>query len=147
MNDASTILWRGMTRAQLDVAYNNSLAVPDGDKRRDGLDRAQHRNAQEQPGAARLGLWAARAQPPRRVPLRQNPRAAVRTDSRRLTGSAITRTCSPAWPRARCRKGFDVAVIGYTLCPEVTLTELVAETHAAIRWLRQEGSAPRRWRR
>src|SRR5258707_12308722 len=38
MNDAttSTILWRGMTRAELDVAYNNSLAVPDGDKRRDG---------------------------------------------------------------------------------------------------------------
>ena len=38
--------------------------------------------------------------------------------------------------------GFDVALIGYTLCPDVTLTELVAETHAAIRWLRQEG--PRR---
>ena len=36
MNDASTILWRGMNRAQLDIAYNNSLAVPDGDKRRDG---------------------------------------------------------------------------------------------------------------
>ena len=35
--------------------------------------------------------------------------------------------------------GFDVAMIGYTLCPDVTLTELVAETHAAIRWLRKEG--------
>jgi arylformamidase len=35
--------------------------------------------------------------------------------------------------------GFDVAMIGYTLCPDVTLTELVAETHAAIRFLRKEG--------
>jgi acetyl esterase/lipase len=39
-------------------------------------------------------------------------------------------------------KGFDAAMIGYTLCPDVTLTELVAETHAAIRYLRKEG--PRR---
>ena len=44
--------------------------------------------------------------------------------------------CMAEGPLAR---GFDVAMIGYTLCPDVTLTELVAETHAAIRWLRKEG--------
>src|SRR5262245_18719342 len=37
MNDApSTIIWRGMNRAQLDAAYDNNAAVPDATQRRDG---------------------------------------------------------------------------------------------------------------
>jgi acetyl esterase/lipase len=143
MNDASTstILWRGMTRAELDVAYNNSLAVPDGDKRRDG--------------------WIARSvemrkKNPELLDLAYGPRERNRLDVFRsgktraplfvlIHGGYWQRnhkdmfTCMAEGPLS---KGFDVAVIGYTLCPEVTLTELVAETHAAIRWLRQEG--PRR---
>jgi acetyl esterase/lipase len=35
--------------------------------------------------------------------------------------------------------GCDAALIGYTLTPDVTLTELVAETHAALRFLRRDG--------
>jgi acetyl esterase/lipase len=32
--------------------------------------------------------------------------------------------------------GFDVALIGYTLAPEATLTQIVQETHEAVRFLR-----------
>src|SRR5262249_9664063 len=35
--------------------------------------------------------------------------------------------------------GFDAALIGYTLAPHARLAEIVAETQAAIRWLRRQG--------
>ena len=140
MNDASTstILWRGMNRAELDVAYNNSLAVPDGDKRRDG--------------------WIARSvemrkKNPELLDLAYGPRERNRLDvfrSGKTRAPLFVLIHGGYWQRNHkdmfacmaegpISKGFDVAVIGYTLCPEVTLTELVAETHAAIRWLRKEG--------
>lgn len=35
--------------------------------------------------------------------------------------------------------GFDAALIGYTLAPQATLTEIVDEVRAAVRWLRTQG--------
>jgi acetyl esterase/lipase len=35
-------------------------------------------------------------------------------------------------------RGFDTAMIGYTLAPEATLTEIVEEARAALRWLRTQ---------
>lgn len=37
--------------------------------------------------------------------------------------------------------GYSIAMLGYTLCPEVTLTEIVAETHQALDWLAARGPA------
>jgi arylformamidase len=141
MNDSSTILWRGMNRAQLDAAYDNNAAVPDATQRRDG--------------------WVARSAEMRKnnpelLDLAYGPRERNRIDVFRcgkanaplfcfIHGGYWQRnskdifSCMMAGPMA---KGFDTAMIGYTLCPDVTLTELVAETHAAIRYLRKEG--PRR---
>jgi acetyl esterase/lipase len=142
MNDApSTIVWRGMTRAELDAAYDNTKAVPDAAARRDG--------------------WIARsakmrAANPDLLDLAYGPRERNRIDVFRcgreraplfafIHGGYWQRNnkdifaCMMAGPLAQ---GFDAAMIGYTLCPDVTLTQLVAETHAAIRWLRTEG--PRR---
>lgn len=36
--------------------------------------------------------------------------------------------------------GFSVAMLGYTLCPEVTLTDIVAETNLALDWLAAHGA-------
>jgi acetyl esterase/lipase len=142
MNDASsTIIWRGMNRAQLDAAYDNGAAVPDSTARRDG--------------------WIARSAEMRKknselLDLAYGPRERNRIDVFRcgranaplfcfIHGGYWQRnskdifSCMMAGPLA---KGFDTAMVGYTLCPDVTLTELVAETHAAIRYLRKEG--PRR---
>ncbi len=44
--------------------------------------------------------------------------------------------CLAEGPLAR---GFDVAMIGYTLAPEATLTEIVAEVRSSVRFLRAEG--------
>ena len=141
MNDSSTILWRGMNRAQLDAAYDNGAAVPDSTQRRDG--------------------WIARsekmrAENPELLDLAYGPRERNRIDVFRCGRANAPLFCfihGGYWQRnskdifscmmtGPLAQGFDTAMIGYTLCPDGTLTELVAETHAAIRYLRQEG--PRR---
>jgi len=141
MNDPSTIIWRGMTRAQLDIAYDNTNAVADAAQRRDA-------------GIARSAKM--RAEHPELLDLAYGPKPRNSIDVFRcgreraplfvfIHGGYWQRNakdmfaCMADGPLAR---GCDVALIGYTLAPDVTLTEIVAETHAAIRWLRREG--PRR---
>jgi acetyl esterase/lipase len=139
MNDASSaIVWRGMNRAQLDDAYDNGKACPDSAECRDGW-------------IARSAEF--RSKNPELLDLAYGPRERNRIDVFRcgrasaplyafIHGGYWQRNskdifaCMAEGPLAN---GFDVAMIGYTLCPDVTLTELVAETHAAIRWLRKEG--------
>lgn len=140
MTDTSNgaIIFRGMTRAQLDDAYDNGKVVPDAAARRDAwiARSAQIRNDN-----------------PELLDLAYGPAARNRIDVFRcgkeraplfafIHGGYWQRNhkdlfaCMAEGPLAR---GCDVALIGYTLAPEVTLTELVAEIHAAIRWLRREG--------
>lgn len=140
MNDASstTAIWRGMNRAALDDAYDNGKACPDSAARRDGWIA---RSAQ------------VRAKNPELLDLAYGPRERNRVDVFRcgkagaplfvfIHGGYWQRNdksmfaCMAEGPLAN---GCDVAMVGYTLCPDVTLTGLVAETHAAIRFLRREG--------
>jgi arylformamidase len=132
------IVWNGFTRPALDAAYNNAAAIPGS--------------------MGMLAAWAEkaaafRAQHAALLDLRYGPRPRNRIDLFRC-GRAQAPLLAfihggywqsrekelfshmAAGPMAR---GMDVAMIGYTLAPEATLTEIVAETHAAIRWLRREG--------
>jgi arylformamidase len=132
------VVWRGMTRAQLDAAYNNSAAVKNsGEKladwqRRSDIVRARHKEL---------------------LDLTYGPRARNRIDAFRcgrpraplliyIHGGYWQRNakefyaCLAEGPLAR---GIDVALIGYTLAPDATLTEIVAEARAALRWLRAQG--------
>jgi arylformamidase len=132
------IVWRGMTRAQLDAAYNNSAAVKNsGEKladwqRRSDIVRARHKEL---------------------LDLTYGPRPRNRIDAFRcgrqrapllayIHGGYWQRNakefyaCLAEGPLAR---GIDVALIGYTLAPDATLTEIVAEARAALRWLRAQG--------
>jgi acetyl esterase/lipase len=140
MNDtsSSTIVWGGMNRAQLDDAYDNGKACPDSAERRDGWIA---RSAQ------------VRAERPELLDLAYGPRERNRVDvfrCGRANAPLFAFIHGGYWQRNNkdifaCMaegplgNGFDVAMIGYTLCPDVTLTGLVAETHAAIRFLRKEG--------
>lgn len=131
-------LWRGMTRAELDAAYDNSAAVPES--------------------AALLADWTARsaalrAARPEYLGKVYGPRERNRIDLFR-SGAADapllvfihggywqrnakeTLSCMAEGPLA-C--GFDVALPGYTLAPDATLTEIVGEIGTALRWLRREG--------
>jgi arylformamidase len=133
----STVIWRGMTRGELDAAYNNSAAVKDS--------------------AAKLAEWTKRSEAVRErhqstLDLAYGPRPRNRIDLFRcgrrkaplfvfIHGGYWQRcakemfACVALGPLAR---GFDVALLGYTLAPEASLTTIVGETRTAIRWLARE---------
>lgn len=133
-------LWRGLARADLDRAYDNSGHVTDS--------------------AARLAAWTERsarlrAERPEGLDLPYGPRERNRIDIFRCgrpgapllvfihggywqRNSRQVFSCLAEGPLAR---GFDVALPGYTLAPEASLTEIVAETEAALDWLRRNGPA------
>jgi arylformamidase len=130
-------MWRGMTRSQLDAAYNNSAAVGNSaEKIADWRERSASFRAQH-------NQW---------LDLRYGDRPRNRIDvfSCGRAGAPLfvffhggywqrndkeTFSCLAEGPIAA---GFDVALPGYTLAPDVTLTEIVAEVRSAVRWLRTE---------
>jgi arylformamidase len=136
--DMDQIIWRGTTRAALDAAYNNSAAVKDS--------------------AARLATWSARSERLRRerpelLDIAYGPRPRNRIDLFRC-GAALaplfifihggywqrnSREVFACMAEGALARGCDAALVGYTLAPEATLTEIVAEIRAALRWLRREG--------
>jgi arylformamidase len=139
MNVASTeLLWRGMTQAQLDAAYNNSAAVAN----------SAEKIAEWRERSARL-----RARQGQLLDLRYGDRPRNRIDvftCGRAGAPLFVFIHGGYWQRndkeifsciaeGPMADGFDVALPGYTLAPDVSLTDIVAEVRAAIRWLRQGG--------
>jgi arylformamidase len=139
MDVASTeLLWRGMTRVQLDAAYNNSAAVANS---ADKIAEWRERSARLR---ARQGQF---------LDLRYGDRPRNRIDvftCGRVGAPLFVFIHGGYWQRndkeifscvaeGPMADGFDVALPGYTLAPDVSLTNIVAEVRAAIRWLRQDG--------
>jgi arylformamidase len=136
--ESRTVVWNNMTRAELDAAYDNTSAVADSGERReawvtrsdafrkrhaDGLDLAYGPRPRNKIDLFRCGT--ARA-----------PLFAFIHGGYWQRNAKETFACMAAGPLAN---GMDVAFIGYTLCPEATLSEIVDEIAAAVRWLRREG--------
>ncbi len=136
--ESRTVVWNNMTRAELDAAYDNTSAVADSGERReawvarsdafrkrhaDGLDLAYGPRPRNKIDLFRCG--AAKA-----------PLFAFIQGGYWQRNAKETFACMAAGPLAN---GMDVAFIGYTLCPEATLSEIVDEIAAAVRWLRREG--------
>lgn len=132
------VVWRGMTRSELDAAYNNSAAVGNSAEK---IAEWTNRSAQT------------RARPGAVLDIAYGPRPNNRIDIIPSGGSRAPLfvfihggywqrnskeifACVAEGPLA---KGFDAALIGYTLAPQATLTEIVSEVRAAVRWLRTEG--------
>lgn len=133
-------VWRGFGRRELDAAYDNSGHVKDS--------------------AARLAEWTARsatlrAARPELLDRRYGPRERNRLDIFRCgrpaapllvfihggywqRNSKEVFSCMADGPLAH---GFDVALPGYTLGPEASLSEIVAEIATALGWLRAHGPA------
>jgi arylformamidase len=133
------IIWRGMTRAQLDAAYNNTAAVRNSaDKLADWIERSKRVRAER---SELLDLEYG-SRPRNRIDIFRcgQARAPLLVY---IHGGYWQRNakeffaCLTEGPLAR---GFDAALVGYTLAPEATLTEIVDEVRTAIRWLRINGS-------
>jgi dipeptidyl aminopeptidase/acylaminoacyl peptidase len=132
-------IWRGMTRAELDAAYNNGAAVADS--------------------AAIVDAWIERSarlrqRHPDDLDLVYGPRPRNRIDLFRCgeAGAPLFLFIHGGYWQHRAKdvfsflaagpmqRGFDVAMLGYTLAPEVRVGEIVAEAQAAVRWLRGESA-------
>jgi arylformamidase len=135
---STDIVWRGMTRAELDAAYNNSAAVANSaEKIAEWRDRSARLRSRQ---TALLDLRYG-ARPRNRIDVFACGREGAplfvfihggywqRNDKE-------TFACMAEGPMA---DGFDVALPGYTLAPEVSLTAIVDEIRGAVGWLRQKG--------
>ena len=134
----SGILWRDMTRAELDKAYDNTNAVADSGQRRDGwIERSERFRARN---AESLDL-AYGPRPRNRLDLfrcgpAKAPLFAFIHGGYWQRNAKETFACMAEGPLAN---GMDVAFLGYTLAPEATLSTIVEEIAEAVRWLRREG--------
>jgi len=133
-DDNPPIVYRGMTRAELDAAYNNSNAVADNPQY---LARWREQSAR------------VRAQPNAKLDLVYGSRPRNRLDyfsCGRSGAPLFVFIHGGYWQRNEKETfafvaegplphGMDVATIGYTLGPEARLAEIVAECHAALTYL------------
>src|SRR3954463_13020155 len=125
--------WRKLSQQELDLGFNNGVAVPEsveivgGWDQRSALLRAQHSDS---------------------LDLRYGPRERNRIDFLKSaeggptllfihggywqTRAKETFTVFATGPMAH---GINVALIGYTLAPDATLGEIVAEIHAGLDFL------------
>ncbi len=134
------IVYRGMTRSELDAAYNNGAAVKNSEQK---LAEWTARGAATR---ARRGALLDLAYGPRPrnkidiVPCGRSraPLFAFIHGGYWQRNSKEVFACMAEGPLAH---GFDAALIGYTLAPDASLTEIVGEARAALRWLRAKGAA------
>lgn len=130
--------WATLSRAERDAAYNNSAAFPEGVALVNGWTKASAR------------MRAAQAAT---VDLAYGPRERNKWDL--FPASDPKKPClvfihGGFW-QARAREdfscimegvlaaGYAAALPGYTLAPDATLTEIVAEIRSALDWLAAEG--------
>jgi acetyl esterase/lipase len=126
-------LYREMDRAALDAAYNNSAAVT---------------NSSAFMAELRARGDRLRAEMPQHLDLRYGPAPRNRIDyfSASARGPVLMFIHGGYWQmrakedfsalaRGPLAHGIDVAMIGYTLAPDISLSGIVAEIRAAIRWL------------
>jgi arylformamidase len=131
--------WGRMSRAERDASYNNSAAVAD----------SAARNEERNTASA-----AVRAAHPAALDLRYGPREANCWDlfpAANPTAPCLVFIHGGYWQRNSRHgsavlgegvraHGWAAALPGYTLAPVATLTEIVAEIHAALDWLAANGA-------
>jgi len=128
--------WRGMSKEELDRGLNNGLAVPGSG---DIMANWEQRSA------------ALRTRYPAHLDLRYGPRERNRIDFLKAADRAPTLLfIHGGYWQMRAKEfftlvaegalahGINVALTGYTLAPDATLDEIVAEIHAAIDFLQRE---------
>lgn len=128
------IVWNGFSRAALDAAYNNTAAVSHS---AETLARLTARSVETR-AAHGAGLD---------IPYGDRPRQRIDLLRSGRTGAPLfvfihggywqrnEKAMFSAIAEGPLAHGFDVALIGYTLAPEASLTEIVAECRSAIRVL------------
>jgi arylformamidase len=125
--------WRGMSQQDRDLGFNNGVAVAGSAELVAGWDR---RSAET------------RAQYPNHLDLRYGPRERNRIDFLKAADDGPTllfihggywqtraKETFTVFANGPMAHGINVALIGYTLAPDATLDEIVAEIHGGLDFL------------
>jgi acetyl esterase/lipase len=128
-----TSLYRGMDRAELDVAYNNTLAVADSARLLADFDARSARMRRERGTALDLRYGAA---PRNRIDYFAGAKGApllvfIHGGYWQMRAKE-TFSFLAEGPLAH---GIHVACIGYTLAPDISLQGIAGEVRAALAWL------------
>ena len=136
MSDRS--VWRGMTRAELDRAYDNRAAVSDSAERLEALEAQSARFRQERAELLdlRYGPRDRNLIDVFRCGAEAAPLLVVIHGGYWQRGAKEMFSCVAAGPLAL---GMDVAMPGYTLAPDATVGQMVEEIRAALAFLRATG--------
>jgi arylformamidase len=134
------IIYRGMTRPQLDAAYNNGAAVKNSEQK---LAEWTARGAATRARSGALLDLAYGPQPRNKIDIMRCGHASAPLFAFIHGGywqrnSKEVFACMAEGPLAH---GFNAALIGYTLAPDASLTEIAGEVRTALRWLRIKGPA------
>jgi arylformamidase len=129
----SALDWRAMSQQERDLGLNNGVAVPGSIEMVAGWEQRSGEMRKRYPG---------------HIDLRYGPRERNRIDFLKAADNAPTLLfIHGGYWQARAKEvftivaegpmahGINVALIGYTLAPDATLDEIVAEIHAGIDYL------------
>ena len=126
--------WRSMSQQERDLGLNNGVARARQRRDRRRLGPAFRRDAGAISRSSRPAIWPARAQPDRFLQGRRTRRRRC-CSSTAATGRRAPRRPLRCFADGPMAHGINVALIGYTLAPDATLDEIVAEIHAGIDFL------------
>ncbi len=135
-------VYRSMTRAELDAAYDNTAAVADSAEQLAGFEERSQRLAERLPEhldlrcgpreRQRIDFFGTESSPSSSAPLLLFLHGGYWQMRRKETFRFLA---SGPLPHGIC-----VALAGYTLAPEQTLAGIVEEVRTALRWLREHAA-------
>ncbi len=131
--------WAGLDRATRNAAYDNNAAVPDAARWKDAWQAASAEWRRARPagldlayGPAERNRWDLFPAAARGAPCLVFIHGGYWQRNRREDFACMA--------QGAAAHGWSAAILGYSLAPQATLTEIVAETHAALDWLKADGA-------
>jgi arylformamidase len=132
--------WGRLTRAERNAAYDNNAATPNSVALVAARNAASAAFRAEHPGHLDLPYGSGERQKWDLYPS-ADPGAPVLVFIHGGYWQRNSREFFAVMAEGALARGLSVAMPGYTLAPEATLTEIVAEIRLALDWLAREGAA------
>ncbi|MBP1184100.1 alpha/beta hydrolase [Methylobacterium sp. PvR107] len=132
--------WADLDQAARDACYDNTRAVADSARQVDARDGASAAYRAAHPAGLDIAYGAGARNALDLYPARDGaaPCLVFLHGGYWQRGARELFACFAEGPNAA---GWSVAMVGYTLAPEASLTRIVAETGAALDWLAANGAA------
>jgi arylformamidase len=132
--------WADLDQAGRDACYDNTRAVADSARQVDARDEASAACRAAHPAGLDIAYGAGARNALDLYPARDGaaPCLVFLHGGYWQRGARELFACFAEGPNAA---GWSVAMVGYTLAPEASLTRIVAETGAALDWLAANGAA------